>query len=192
MPLTVEVETSQSTQSLSPSAIDRSPKRSRSPRRSNSPDVFPPPEEEEAIYSDLDPDEAALAAARDQKRNGQDSKSFKSRAKSPERSSTLSREKSIKKINPHKNSPDSRSSNDQHQTSNSSQKVVHHKGQPTATPVLIYEETRREMVQQYTANLMSVSHNHYGHIEVIADSYTSRYEDMLYSFDRAKREDCSN
>ena len=181
------METSQSTQSLSPSAIDRSPKRSRSPRRSNSPDLFPPPEEEEAIYSDLDHDEAALATARDQRRNGQDSsaspdrnpKSFKSRAKSPERSSTLSREKSIKKINPHKNSPDSRSSNDQHQTSNSSQKVVHHKGQPTATPVLIYEETRREMVQQYTANLMSVSHNHYGHSEVIADSYTSRYEDML-------------
>ena len=38
----------------------------------------------------------------------------------------------------------------------STQQVVYRKGQPTATPILIYEDTRREVVQQCIANLMSI------------------------------------
>ena len=34
--------------------------------------------------------------------------------------------------------------------------VVYQKGQPTATPILIHENTRREVVQQCIANLMSI------------------------------------
>ena len=37
----------------------------------------------------------------------------------------------------------------------STQQVVHRKGQPTATPILLYEDSRREVVQQCIANLMS-------------------------------------
>ena len=98
VPVTIEVETSQSTHSLSLSAIDRFTKRSQSPCRSNSPHEFPLPEEEDVIDSDLDPEESALAAARDLKRKGWDPsasfdvnpKTFKSRAESIERSSNLS------------------------------------------------------------------------------------------------------
>ena len=206
-PATVKMENSHSTHSIDPlslSAIDRSIERSPSPRRSNSSDEFPPPEEEEAIfYSDLDPEESALAATRDLKRKVWDPSaplddyptSSKSRAGSIERSSTLSLEKSVKKKKLHSESPDSRTSDDLYQTSNLSQKVVYHKGQPTATPILIYEDTRREVVQQCIANLMSTFHNHYPHSEVIAYSFTGRFEDMLtnlYRLNRAKRYDCKN
>ena len=56
--------------------------------------------------------------------------------------------------------------------------VVYQKGQPTATPILIHENTRREVVQQCIANLMSIFHV-YPHSEVIASSFTERFEDML-------------
>ena len=58
------------------------------------------------------------------------------------------------------------------------QQVVHRKGQPTATPILIYEDTRREVVQQCIANLISTFHV-YPHSEIIANSFTDRFEDML-------------
>ena len=48
---------------------------------------------------------------------------------------------------------------------NSTQQVVYRKGQPTATPILIYEDSRREVVQQCIANLMSTFHL-YPHSEV--------------------------
>ena len=41
----------------------------------------------------------------------------------------------------------------------SSQQVVYRKGQPTATPILIHEDSRREIVQQCIAKLMSTFHN---------------------------------
>ena len=71
------------------------------------------------------------------------------------------------------------------------QQVVYRKGQPTATPILIYEDSRREVVQQCIANLMSTFHL-YPHSEVIASSFTERFEDMLrwlYKTDRVNRED---
>ena len=40
----------------------------------------------------------------------------------------------------------------------STQQVLYRKGRPTATPILIYEDTRREVVQQCIANLMSTFH----------------------------------
>ena len=60
----------------------------------------------------------------------------------------------------------------------STQQVVYQKGQPTATPILIYEDSRREVVQQCIANLMSTFHL-YPHSEFIASSFTERFEDML-------------
>ena len=61
---------------------------------------------------------------------------------------------------------------------NSTQQVVYRMGQPTATPILLYEDSRREVVQQCIANLMSTFHL-YPHSEVIASSFTERFEDML-------------
>ena len=55
----------------------------------------------------------------------------------------------------------------------STQQFVYRKGQPTATPILIYEDSRREVVQQCIANLMSTFHL-YPHSEVIASSFTER------------------
>ena len=55
---------------------------------------------------------------------------------------------------------------------------MYRKGQPIATPILIYEDTRREVVQQCIANLLSTFHE-YPHSEVIADSFTLRFQDML-------------
>ena len=43
-------------------------------------------------------------------------------------------------------SPDSRDSDDQLVTMSSTQQVVSRKGQHTATPILIYEDTRREVL----------------------------------------------
>ena len=49
-------------------------------------------------------------------------------------------------------SPDSRASDDQHETAKSTQQVVYRKGQPFATKILlIYEDTRREVVQEATS-----------------------------------------
>ena len=77
---------------------------------------------------------------------------------------------------------------------NSTQQVVYRKGQPTATPILIYKDSRREVVQQCIANLMSTFHL-YPHSEVIASSFTERFEDMLrwlYKSDKANRDSCKH
>ena len=74
----------------------------------------------------------------------------------------------------------------------STQQVVCRKGQPTATPILIYEDSRREVVQQCIANLMSTLHL-YSHSEVIASSFDDRFEDLLrwlYKTDKANRDTC--
>ena len=76
----------------------------------------------------------------------------------------------------------------------STQQVVYRKGQPTATPILIYEDSRREVVQQCIANLMSTFHP-YPHSEVIANSFPERFEDMLrwlYKTDKTNRDTCKN
>ena len=76
----------------------------------------------------------------------------------------------------------------------SSQQVVYRKDQPTATPILIHEDSRREIVQQCIAKLMSTFHL-YPHSEVIASSATKRFEDMLhwlYKTDKTNRDTCKN
>ena len=76
----------------------------------------------------------------------------------------------------------------------STQQVVYRKGQPTATPILIYEDSRREVVQQCIANLMSTFHL-YPHSEVIASSFTDRFEDLLrwlHKTDKTNRDTCKN
>ena len=76
----------------------------------------------------------------------------------------------------------------------STQQVVYHKGQPTATLILIYEDSSREVVQQCIANLMSTFHL-YPHSEVIASSFTERFEDLLrwlYKTDKTNRDSCKN
>ena len=85
-------------------------------------------------------------------------------------SSTPSLERIIKK-----KKVQSESDSDDH---SSTQQVVYLKGQPTATPILIYEDSRREVVQQCIANLMSTLHL-YPHSDFIASSFTERFEDML-------------
>ena len=109
-------------------------------------------------------------------------------------SSTPSLERSIKKKEVQSDSPGSRNSEYQHETAKSSQQVVYRKGQPTATPILIYEDTRREVVQQCIANLMSKFHV-YPHSEVIANSFTDRFQDILawlYRSNKAKRDTCKH
>ena len=67
-------------------------------------------------------------------------------------------------------------------------------GQPTTTPILLYEDSRREVVQQCIANLMSTFHP-YPHSEVVASSFTERFEDMLrwlYKTDKINRDDVQN
>ena len=73
----------------------------------------------------------------------------------------------------------------------STQQVVYRKVQPTATPILIYEDSRREVVQQCIANLMSTFHL-YPHSEVIANSSTERFEDMLRWLYKTNRDTCKN
>ena len=77
----------------------------------------------------------------------------------------------------------------------SSHQVVYHKGHPTSNAILLYHETKREVVQQCIANLMSQFHDHYEHVEVIADSYKGIFEDKLialYPHDASKRLWCEN
>ena len=72
----------------------------------------------------------------------------------------------------------------------SSHQVVYHKGHPTSSAILLYHDTKREVVQQCIANLMSQFHDHYEHVEVIADSYKGIFEDnliVLYPHDASKR-----
>ena len=97
-------------------------------------------------------------------------------------SSTPSLERAIKKKKIHSESDSDEPS--------STQQVVYRKGQPTATPILIYEDSRREVVQQCIANLMSTFHL-YPHSEVIASSF----EDMLrwlYKTVKIDRDSCKN
>ena len=121
------MRTSQSTNSLSP--------------RSNESNH---PEEDDVIsYDDKTPEEIAAAELRPNRRRGYDpnssldenNTSFLSGAVS----STPSLERAIKK----KKVQSESDSNDP----SSTQQVVYRKGQPTATPILIYEDSRREVVQ---------------------------------------------
>ena len=107
---------------------------------------------------------------------------------------TPSLERSIKKMKVQSDSSDSRDSDYQHEAASSNQQMVYQKGQPIATPILIYEDTRREVVQQCMANLMS-TFCVYPYSEVIASSFTDRFEDLLrwlYRTDKAKRDTCKH
>ena len=156
-----EVRTSQSTNSLSPQSNE-----------SNH------PEEDDVISDDeKTPEEKAAADLRANRRRGYDpnlsldenNTSFLSGVGSSV-SSTPPLERAIKKKKIHSESDSDEPS--------STQQVVYRKGQPTATPILIYEDSRREVVQQCIANLMSTFHL-YPHGEVIANLFTERFEDML-------------
>ena len=46
--------------------------------------------------------------------------------------------------------------------------MLYHKGHPTSNAILLYHDTKRKVVQQCIANLMSQFHDHYEHVEVIA------------------------
>ena len=159
-----EVRTSQSTNSLSP--------------RSNESHH---PEEDDVISDDDEPpEEKAAAELCANQRRGYDpnlsidenNSSFLSGVGSSV-SSTPSLERAVKK-----KKVQSDSDSDEPR---STQQVVHRKGQPTATPILIYEDTRREVVQQCITNLMSTFHL-YPHSEVIACSFTDRFEDLFLGF----------
>ena len=72
----------------------------------------------------------------------------------------------------------------------SSHQVDYHKGHPTSNAILLYHDTKREVVQQCIANLMSQFYDHYEHVEVIADSYKGIFEDEFIAFyphDASKR-----
>ena len=172
-----EVRTSQSTNSLSP--------------RSNESNHS---EEDDVISDDgKSPEEKAAADLRANRCRGYDpnssldenNKSFLSGVESSV-SSTPSLERAIKK-----KKVQSKSDSDD---PSSTQQVVYRKGQPTATLILIYEDSRREVVQQCIANLMSTFHL-YPHSEVIASSFTERFEDMLrwlYKTDKTNRDSCKH
>ena len=136
-----EVRTSQSTGSLNPRYNE-----------SNH------PEEDDVISNDdKTPEEIASAELRANRRRGYDpnssldenNTSFLSGVGSSV-SSTPSLERTIKKkkVQSESDSVDP----------SSTQQVVYRKGQPTATPILICEDSRREVVQQCIANLMSTFH----------------------------------
>ena len=173
----VEVKTSQSTTSLSP--------------RSNESNY---PEEDDDIFDgDKSLEEKAAADLRANRRRGYDpnssldenNTSFLSGVGSSV-SSTPLLERAIKNKKVHSDSDSDDLS--------STQQVVYRKGQPTATPILIYEDSRREVVQQCIANLMSKFHL-YPHSEVIASSFTDRFEDLLrwlYKTDKTNRDTCKN
>ena len=77
----------------------------------------------------------------------------------------------------------------------SSHQVVYHKGHPTSNAILLYHDTKREVVQQCIANLMSQFHDLYEHVEVIAESYKGIFEDKLialYPHDASKLLWCEN
>ena len=130
-----DVRSSQSTNSLSPRSNE-----------SNHP-------EEDDVISDDDktPEERAANRRRGYDPNSsldENNTSFLSVVGSSV-SSTPSLERAIKKKKVSDSDSDEPSS---------TQQVVHRKGQPTATPILIYEDFRREVVQQCIANLMSTFH----------------------------------
>ena len=144
------------------------------------------PEDGDDIFDDdKSPEEKAAADLRASRRRGYDpnssldenNSSFLSGVGSSV-SSTPSLERAIKKKKVQSDSLDSRDSDDPLVTMSSTQQVVYRKGQPTATPILIYEDTCREVVQQCIADLMSKFHV-YPHSEVIASSFTDQFEDLL-------------
>ena len=126
-----EVRTSQSTTSLNPRYNE-----------SNH------PEEDDVISDDeKKPEEIAAAELRANRRRGYDpnssideiNTSFLSGVESSV-SSTPSLERAFKKKKIQSDSDSDEPS--------STQQVVYRKGQPTATPILLYEDSRREVVQQ--------------------------------------------
>ena len=155
-----EVRTSQSTNSLSP--------------RSNESNH---PEEDDVISDNENTSEKAAAELRANRCRGYDpnssldenNTSFLSGVGSSV-SSTPSLVRAIKKKKIQSDSDSDEPS--------STQQVVYRKGQPTATPILIYEYSRREVVQQCIANLMSTFYL-YPHSEVIANYFTERFKNML-------------
>ena len=195
----VEVGTSQSTNSLSFRNNDQFNVESNPPDKTSR-EFVPLSEGEEDIFDDdRSPEEKAFVESCAIKRKGwdpdasthDDNLSIKSRAESIA-SSTPSLERSIKKKKVQLESTDSRNSDDQYETTNSNQQVVNRNGQPTATPILIYEDTRKEVVQQCIANLISTFHD-YPHSEVIEDSFTCRFQEMLtwrYPSVKVKRGNC--
>ena len=149
----VEVRTSQSTNSLSPRSNESNNDESDPPCEDSREFVHHPEDEDDIFDDDKSPEEKAAADLRASRRRGYDpnslidenSSSFLSGAGSSV-TSTPSLERSIIKKKVRSDSPDSRDSDDQHVTMNSTQQVVYRKGQPTAIPILIYEDTRREVV----------------------------------------------
>ena len=152
------------------------------------------PEEDDFISDDdKTPEEIALAELRANKRRGYDpnssldekNTSFLSGGGSSV-SSTPSLERAIrkKKVQSESDLDDP----------TSTQQVVYRKGQPTAAPILIYEDSRREVAQQCIANLMSTFHL-YPHSDVIDSSFTERFEDILrwlYKTDKTNRDSCKH
>ena len=65
----------------------------------------------------------------------------------------------------------------------SSHQVVYHKGHPTSNAILLYHDTKKKVVQQCTANLMSQFHDHYEHVEVIAEGIFEDKLIALYPYD---------
>ena len=172
-----EVRTSQSTNSLNPRY-----------KESNH------PEEDDAISDDgKTPEEIASADLRANRRRGYDPNSSLDANNTSfllgvgsSVSSTPSLERAIKK-----KKVQSESDSDD---PSSTKQVVYRKGQPTATPILIYEDSRREMVQKCIVNLMSTFHL-YPHSGVIASSFTERFENMLrwlYKTDKTNRDRCKH
>ena len=151
----VEVRTSQSTNSLSPRSNESNNNESDLPCE-DSREFFNHPEEDDDISDDdKSPEEKAAADLRANRRRGYDpnssldenNTSFLSGVGSSV-SSTPSLERAIKKKKVQSDSPDSRASDEPLVTMSSTQQVVYRNGQPTAAPILIYEDTHREVVQQ--------------------------------------------
>ena len=59
------------------------------------------------------------------------------------------------------------------------QQPVYHRGQSTVIPIVLYHDTKREVVQQCMSNLTSQFHAHYEHEEVIAAPYKHRFHGNL-------------
>ena len=86
-------------------------------------------------------------------------------------------------------SPDSRDSDDQLVTMSSTQQVVSRKGQHTATPILIYEDTRREVLI-WCRHSMTISQ--WGHCEFLYRSVWGSVALALYITDKANRDTCKH
>ena len=61
--------------------------------------------------------------------------------------------------------------------------MVYHKGHPTSNAILFYQGTKREVVQQCIANLILQLHDHYEHVEVIAEGIFEDNLIALYPYD---------